>query len=335
MRLLLPALLLTTAPALAQPTLTSSTNLPTPGLTNTLYRASSAPATTTAISGANVTWDYSTLSSSATVASTYAACPGTAFCDSFPTANLNGLEVLSNNTLFYNASSSALSIVGSRGAGATGGTAVNTYYSDPEDFLRFPMNYNSSYTDASRAAYTAFGFPASRSASTTVVADGWGTLKLPGNNNFSNVLRVKRTSTVFDTVHSNPFPQNATANVTMYLWYSPSYKEFLMLVVQATSTIGNATAVAWTLPNLAGVDDASGNFHFTASPNPVHDRIAVRWTSGTEAALALQDLTGRTVLQTAGRGEASMDVANMPRGLYVLRATSADGSSRTQKIVLQ
>jgi hypothetical protein len=337
MRLLLPALLLSATAATAQPILTAATNLPTAGLSNTLYRATGAPAATTAITGANATWDYSSLQSTGTGSSSYGICPGGPDCSSFPTANLSGLEVLTNNTLFYNGSSSAFSIVGSRGPGATGGTPTNTIYSDPEDFLRFPMNYGSSYTDASYSTRTEVGFPARRASSTTVVADGWGLLKLPGNNNFSNVLRVKRTTTFNDTVDAPaPFgPVITTGTITMYLWYSTAYKDFLMLVVQVTSSAGNAGTVAWALPNLAGLDDATGAFAFTASPNPAQDRIAVRWGASTEATLSLQDLTGRTVLQTMGRGQAIMDVAGLPRGLYLLRATDADGITGTQKILLQ
>ena len=338
MRVLLPILLLSAGTATAQPMLTAATNLPTAGLSNPLYRASSASATTTAITGANVTWDYSSLSSTGTGTSSYSSCPGGPDCSSFPTANLSGLEVLTNNTLFYNGSSTAFSIVGSRGPGATGGSPTNTNYSDPEDFLRFPMNYGDTYTDASRSTRTEIGFPARRSTSTTVVADGWGLLKLPGNNNFSNVLRVKRTSTFNDTIDA-PAPLGpvyTSGTITMYLWYSTSYKDFLMLVVQVTSSAGNAGTVAWALPTLAGVDEApSGSFAFTASPNPAQDRIAAHWAAGTEATLALQDLAGRTVRQAAGRGEATLDAAALPRGLYLLRATDEKGAVSTQKILLQ
>jgi hypothetical protein len=339
MRLLLPTLLLSAASATAQPILTATTNLPTAGLSNTLYRASSAPTATTAITGANVTWDYSSLVSNGTGSSTYAACPGgNPDCGSFTnTPNLNGLEVLTGNTLFYAGSSSVFSIVGSRGAGAAGGTPTNTDYINPEDFLRFPMTYGTTFVDASRSTRTEIGFPARRSSSTTVVADGWGLLKLPGNNNFSNVLRVKRTTVFSDTIDA-PAPLGpviTSGTATMNLWYSTSYKDFLMLVVQVNSSAGNATTVAWALPNLTGIDDAAGSFTFTTSPNPAQDRIAIRWAAGTEATLYLQDLTGRTVLQTAGRSEAAMDVASLPRGLYLLRATDAKGTVNTQKILLQ
>lgn len=300
MRLFLPALLfLSAGAATAQPTLTAATNLPTPGLTNTLHRTSTA---TPGPGGANVTWDFSSLTATATVPSSYAACPGAAFCDSFLTVNpnLTGLEVLTSNTLFYNASTSSLAIVGARGAGLVPGTPVNARFTDPEDFLRFPMSYNTSYTDASRANYVIFGFPATRTGSSVVTADGWGTLKLPGGITYNNVLRVKRVATFYDTVSSSPIPQYASANVTLYLWYSTAYPEFLMLIGQTTSSFGNGTTAAWTLPGTAGVDDVDGTFRFSASPNPAADRLSIRWPAATEATLALQDLTGRTVARAAG-----------------------------------
>jgi hypothetical protein len=160
-------------------------------------------------------------------------------------------------------------------------------------------------------------------------------LKLPGSNDFSNVLRVKRTSTFNDTLDA-PLPQYATGTVTMHLWYSEIYKEFLMINVQASSpTLGTVSAVAWTLPNLAGIDDASGSFAFSSTPNPAQDHIAVRWSGDEEATLALQDLTGRTVALVTGRGEATLQVGDLPRGMYLLRATSAAGAATTRKVSLR
>lgn len=335
MRFLLPALLLSAGAATAQPTLTSTTTLPTTGLTNTLYRASSA---TPGPAGANQTWDFTSVTSSASLSSSYEACPGTnQYCDTFPGANLTGLEVITSNTLFYNASSSALSIVGARGPGFAGGTAVNNYFSNPEDILRFPLSYNTTFTDTSRVTYTAFGFPARRTGYTTVTADGWGTLKVPGGTTYSNVLRVKRTATYYDTANTPIAPTTAIINITLHQWYSPAYKEFLMLIAQVSvPSQPTGTTVAWTDPIVAaGIDEAGRALAFSAVPNPAHDRIAVRWAAGTQATLTLQDMMGRTVAQTKGHGEMTMDVANLPRGMYLLRVTDAGGATATQKISLR
>ncbi len=336
MRFLLPALLLSAGTATAQPTLTSITTLPTAGLTNTLFRASSAapgPA------GANQTWDFTSVTSSASLSSSYEACPGTnQYCDTFAGANLTGLEVITNNTLFYNASSSKLSIVGARGAGFAGGTVVNNYFSNPEDILRFPMSYNTTYIDTSRVAYTAFGAPARRTGYTTVTADGWGTLKVPGGTTYTNVLRIKRTATYYDTGSVLGAPTTAIINITLHQWYSPAYKEFLMLIGQV-SLPGQptGTTAAWTDPiTAAGVNDETGRaIAFSTAPNPAQDGIVVRWAAGSQATLTLQDLTGRTVAQTAGRGEAMMDVAALPRGMYLLHVKGAGGAVSTQKISLR
>jgi hypothetical protein len=330
MRFLLPALVLSAASATAQPTLTVSTNMPVPGLANTVFRASSA---TPGPAGANQTWNFSSLTSTATATSNYAACPGAPDCGTFPSANLTGNEQLMGNQMFYDASSSVLSVVGVRGAGTPGGPIVNTFYSDPEDYLRFPMTFNSTYTDPSKATFTLFGQPATHTATTTVHADAWGTLILPGNNTYNNVLRVKRTTAFVDSSNGLAF---ITGTATAYMWYSTAYKEFLMIIGQVNTSQGNVTSVGWVVPGVAGVKDAeSDGLAFVVSPNPAQDHIALRWAAGMEATLSLQDLTGHTVLQTSGRGDAAMDVGGLPRGLYMLRATGADGITGTQKILLQ
>ena len=51
--------------------------------------------------------------------------------------------------------------------------------------------------------------------------------------------------------------------------------------------------------------------------------------------VGLYDLSGREVLATAGTGRITLDTQALPRGLYLLRATRADGEVSSVKIVLE
>ena len=72
---------------------------------------------------------------------------------------------------------------------------------------------------------------------------------------------------------------------------------------------------------------------FTFSPNPVRDRLSLRFDDGSEPeSVELYDLAGRLV-GTKPNGLESIDMNAMPSGVYVLRVTMKDGTSYHEKIL--
>lgn len=68
----------------------------------------------------------------------------------------------------------------------------------------------------------------------------------------------------------------------------------------------------------------------SVSPNPAAHSLVVE---GEEGVLQLLDLDGREVLTRRLRGRATLDVSKLPRGVYLLRLTTPEGSA-TQKVIL-
>ena len=72
---------------------------------------------------------------------------------------------------------------------------------------------------------------------------------------------------------------------------------------------------------------------FTLYPNPVKDRLTLRFDDGTEPeSVELYDLAGRLV-GTKSNGLENIDMSAMPSGVYLLRVTMKDGTSHHEKIL--
>ena len=78
---------------------------------------------------------------------------------------------------------------------------------------------------------------------------------------------------------------------------------------------------------------ATTEMPYTLYPNPVKDRLTLRFDDGVEPeSVELYDLAGRLV-GTKPNGLESMDISAMPSGVYLLRITTKDGTRYHEKIV--
>lgn len=317
---LLPALALFSLSAQAQPTLTSANNIQA-GTTYTAYNATNALPQGAA--GANVTWDFSSLSSSASTNYGYYTCGSTGHsCTTFPGSTIVN-DPGTGQYVYYKTSSSSLALNGI----STG--SVNFIYSDPQEILRFPFTYNNTYTDNFSSAFTSGGFPFTRSGTITVTADGYGTLKLPGGT-YHNVLRVKKVENYTDT-WSGP---SISYSAETYTWYSPYLKELLANIV--TTTISGSAGqpmMQYTSQPTTGIGGISAiDGTVSIFPNPAHERINAGFslTEATNISAVLTDITGRIVRQipatnyNQGRHQITMDTDGLTNGLYLLKIASGE-----------
>ena len=124
----------------AQPVLNAANNTPVPG--ETYYRTVCLrPGVTTKDSGANVTWDYSDLTTNSYDSIQCLSCSGTPHCDTFPLANL----VLSRSGIYQYCQTgvkmfSTLGVIG---------TGVQTaYYGNPESVMIYPLGFLDTKSDS-------------------------------------------------------------------------------------------------------------------------------------------------------------------------------------------
>jgi hypothetical protein len=66
-----------------------------------------------------------------------------------------------------------------------------------------------------------------------------------------------------------------------------------------------------------GVDELSAEF--SVKPNPASDLLIIENTTGTRSTVLMYNITGAKVLEQSFDAEARLDVAAMPRGMYIVR----------------
>lgn len=162
----------------AQPTITATGINPIGGdvitTTNTNYVGPGS-------AGINQTWDLSTMTpSGASATFAYANPSSTPYASSFTNSNVSASY--GGSYVYYKTSSAAWQFYGAV-------TSATMSYSNPEDFLHFPFTYTNTYTDSWATTFISGGYTFYRTGTTTVTADGYGTLITPSGT-FSNVLRV-------------------------------------------------------------------------------------------------------------------------------------------------
>ena len=82
----------------------------------------------------------------------------------------------------------------------------------------------------------------------------------------------------------------------------------------------------------------NGETHLNVYPNPTDDILYVELSGAGIKSVGLYDLQGRIVADAAnagGRPAVTLNVRNVPAGVYVLRVTDVNGREYHQKVVVR
>ncbi len=317
-KLLLAGALAATAQLSAQPTLTSM-DAPSPGDVITL-KGDSVYAYE-GNSGANVTWNYGSVSTSMTATNNYVAASSTPYHTAFPGSNIASFE----DTSTYNYWTKTSSIWQSDGSGSSMGNTIST---DPSTAMVFPFTYNSSYTDSFASSGTIGGIQVDMWGTISVIADGYGTLITPAGT-FNDVLRCKRIL----IGHVDVFGFTAIDTAEVYEWYKPGYKAPLMTITHQkvwetlTNTSDTGTYYSYLQPSPNNVEFQSATAALSIVPNPATDAISLPGLK-TNMQYSIADITGRTIKTGNYHPGQPVSVATLPEGLYFLIGT--DGHQKLQ-----
>lgn len=317
--------------------------------------------------GGNQTWDFSDLKFGQTFETVYRA-PSTGT----QTANFPGAELLvigQTGESYFNVTNNKMELLGYAGGDpANFGINVLARFSPPIIERRSPLKFfdiNQQTSDLSLPISTAAipdtllsNIPgASLIDSIRIrinfqrleVVDGWGTLKIPGLNNFTDVLREKRTeyTTTNLDVHSSflgwfPVPTGGsggllnflgTDTTVTYRYMSNLHKEDLALVT-ANSTGDSVLTVRFkNIDNTtdAPVIEAPGAASVQAFPNPAIQWVRFDCTNlpADEYTLKIFDIVGKVVWkethQIAGKRSIKVDLENFKKGTYLYSLVNQDG----------
>lgn len=334
LNLMIGSLVIISSVSIAQPTLTGAGTNPTIGQSFT-YTGTSYFAPGSA--GASQTWNFSTISGTAGSPSNCVAVGSTPNGASFPSANIAFDNSGSGNYSYQKTSATAY-----QNYGNVTSSGVIMSYSNPEDLLRFPFTYTNTYNDPFATTFVNGGYTFYRTGSTTITADGYGTLITPAGT-FTNVTRIHMVQDYQDSAYFGT-PYVVTYLNDEYLWYvDGTHASLAACFTFTTSAGGGPTTSGFFLGTAVGIDDINASLSsFNLYPSPATDKITLDFTltENKNVAVQLFNSLGQKmdINQSAegfqGANTIQLDVATLPEGIYFASILLEGNTAATKRFVV-
>ena len=267
-------------------------------------------------SGPNQVWDFSAVTDTGTAGSEYVVDPAsTSQAASFPTANLALINSNAGDTNFaYELlSANSLSYLGDYIPGAG-----SENYSVPRIGLQYPLSYGSAY--ANPFAGVAIGADTITGID-SALADGYGTLKLPGRT-FTNVLRLKYVQHTHTTNAAFNFDEEIYQ--LEYSYYIAAYHNFIFDIVYTVNTVNGASYTGNNVQRAVnvttGINEVAKDLSITLYPNPAHHNLTViADESLLGAAINITNVLGEVISATKlTSAKQEIEVGAVEKGLYLV-----------------
>ncbi len=334
------------APSVAQPVIQSSHYYPAGTILN--FEIASITNVQPGPSGVNQTWNFSNLNlTGESYTYHYLPAASTPYSNLFPSSNL-GIEIKDNTNgdttyMYQTKTNQAVSYDGN--AGSDGGNTAAFINTNPQTIFEFPVGYNSTGSDYISGQMTISGggmtMEIHRYGPQTMIADGYGTLQLPGAT-FNNCLRLKyrqilTDSTLFTGV---PFPATLSTDIkTMYTWIQivngVAVERLTMTYDTITDNNGQQfeTFCQINRSTTTGLhSEITDENSITVYPNPAHDFLFLSFDELNQENfhVELLDPTGRTIRRflftgTESTTEKSIHLKELPPGMYLIRLITERG----------
>jgi len=276
--------------------------------------------------GENVSWDFSSSISPVgdIIVTSYVSPSTVTLGNAFSLSNI--ATVTSDGTPnFYN-----LNSTGAENYGTVSGGYV-FYFSNPLKLIFFPMTYLDSNTDTFAANYPQFPEYLQRTGNILAEADGYGTLLMPGNNIYENVLRIKYTLNIFDNYGNANID---TLTEVYYDWYgsditfpilqigSGNYNAYNSLQDSVSKYIRIKTA-----QNLTTNTSNANVKTLTIYPNPSQGNCAINlpFMSNDNYHITVCDVNGKRVFQenTPAQYSHILPLENLSQGIYFVQVSNS------------
>ncbi len=304
----------------SQPIITHAI-LPEAGDKTTMYVDTTPPPPGSA--GANLTWNFSNLEQHYPVERFYKTPSSTTYASDFPNATLVRTDAYNYGLSYWDNSSTQSVYYGF----IETGVASQQFNDNPVVYYTFPMTYGTSYADN----LTAYTMPGSLTGNGVYnfVADGWGTVHLPGNT-ITNCLRAKSTLYIGDSTI------NSYSLTTEYTWFSQQYKEPVLVLVQVV--INDTLYYNYAIYNnlMTSALPKLKTSKTRVFPNPASGEIVIDGLDNCTSPfhLVISDMSGKTVYSVFKENDPRIDVSSLSPGIYFLHLNSSEGSI-LEKIVKQ
>ena len=317
----------------AQPTLTASGSNPVIGDN---YTYSSTSYFSAGSAGASQTWNYGSLTGSSPTFGTIVSVGSTPNGASFPNATISGKNVTGGNYSYLKTSASAYQ---NYGIVSSGGVIMS--YSNPEDQMHYPFTFNNTYSDPWAVNFINGGYTFYRKGTTTLTADGYGTLITPAGT-YNNTLRIHFVQNYTDSVDFGGTPLIYTYNNDEYFWYLDGTHTALAATYVLTVN-GSPSQGSLYLSSTVGINDITKSISmYDIYPNPASDFIKLDFTltENKNVELRLFNSIGEKLdlkqMENGIQGLNSIEVnvATLPKGIYFAQILLDDNVAQTKRFVI-
>lgn len=326
------SLVLMCSVSLAQPTLTATGINPVIGESFT-FNGSTYVSPGSA--GASQTWNLASMSGTPGELTTVVAPSSTPNGTSFPGSNI-AWSTPTSGVSYFKTSVTALQYYG----GVSGGGTVMPY-SNPEDFLHFPCTFTNTFSDTWATQFLSGAYTFYRTGTTTVTADGYGTLITP-TTTYTDVMRVHFVQVYQDSAYIGG-PYIITYNNDEYMWYKEGAHVQIAAVYTLTTSAGGPYTGGLYVTGSVGIDNSS-DFISSSNlfPNPASDKVTVDFTltENQKVDVRLFNAVGEQVEinQNAdgiqGENTMQLDIANLAEGIYFAQIVLKGNVAATKRFVI-
>lgn len=283
-------------------------------------------------SGTGQTWDISALTGTSSTANivSVASSPNAA---NHSAANIVFKE--GTTYTYMKTSSTAYQFQGTEGP-------ASFIYTDLEDILRYPFSYSNSYTDTWKTTFTSAGYLFTRKGTTTVTADGSGTL-ITANGNITNVLRVHSVQIYSDSADISGTPYIINYNNNQYFWYKDGVHFPLASTYNLTSSASGSTTGGFYTNLAVGIKENALLYNdVSIIPNPTSGNILLKYSlkKSSNVKISILNIIGEEVYinqissESVGDHFINLDLKSLDKGIYFVKI-QAELEAITEKLIIQ
>lgn len=291
------------------------------------------------VTGNICNWDFSTLVATPVKANaTYVDPLSVPEASAFPSCNLVQKQGALRN--YYRSVSSPSPQTEMLGINSS---SINLTFTNTAVIAKFPISYGSSFSDNIAGTFV-FSVSGNFTGTVSTVADGSGSLWLPGGQALHNVLRVKSVQTLNLLLGILPF---GTAKQVVYNYFHASqkfpvlnvtYSSVLLLgsTTPSTSVVitGNSKSIYMSLEESEWDEQA-----LSVYPNPVSDLLHLELDNSLDLKrISCFDARGEKRFEYSGAQAIeqvkTLDVSQWPEGVYLIRFNS-ERQNRLRKILVK